>query len=136
MKQEIIDRLEYVEETYAGEMETWRDPGTESYYHILIEIVRDWDNSECLEMEEAVRPLNEQQPKRDKMTHERKEQHIKQLAFSINHGASGYVTDNFVIEDLPSPQMTGTMTQQDTYSKHKARQIFEAFLEQNPNIND
>ena len=136
MKQEIIDRLEYVEEKYAGEIETWRDPVTEAYYHVPIEIVRDWDNSECLEMEEAVRPLNEQQPKRDKMTHERKEQHIKQLAFSINHGASGYVTDNFVIEDLPTPQRTGTMTQQDTYSKHKARQIFEAFLEQNPNTND
>ena len=74
--------------------------------------------------------------KQNTMTHERKEQHIKQLAFSIQHGASGYVTDNFVIEDLPVPQRTGTMTQQDTYSKHKARQIFEAFLEQNPNIND
>jgi hypothetical protein len=125
MKQEIIDRLEYVEETYAGEMETWHDPVTEAYYHVPIEIVRDWDNSELLESN-----------KQNKMTHKRKEQHIKQLAFSINHGASGYVTDNFVIEDLPTPQRTGTMTQQDTYSKHKARQIFEAFLEQNPNIND
>ena len=136
MKQEIIDRLEYVEETYAGEMETWRDPVTEAYYHVPIEIVRDWDSSECLEMEEAVRPLNEEQPKRAKMTHERKEEHIRNIAFCISDGASGYVTDNFRIEDLPTPQRTGTMTQQDTYSKHKARQIFEAFLEQNPNIND
>jgi len=136
MKQEIIDRLEYVEETYAGEMETWQDPVTEAYYHVPIEIVRDWDNSERLEMEEAVRPLNEQQPKRDKMTYERKEEHIRNIAFCISDGASGYVTDNFRIEDLPVPQRTGTMTQQDTYSKHKARQIFEAFLEQNPNIND
>jgi len=125
MKQEIIDRLEYVEETYAGEMETWHDPVTDTYYHVPIEITRRWDESEAL--------IND---KANTMTHERKEQHIKQLAFSIQHGASAYATDNFVIEDLPVPQRTGTMTQQDTYSKHKARQIFEAFLEQNPNIND
>jgi len=61
MKQEIIDRLEYVEETYAGEIETWRDPVTGTYYHIPISVHRDWDNSECLELEEAVKPLNEQQ---------------------------------------------------------------------------
>lgn len=125
MKQEIIDRLEYVEETYAGEMETWQDPVTETYYHVPIEIVRDWDNSELLESN-----------KQNTMTYERKEEHIRNIAFCINDGASGYVTDNFRIEDLPVPQRTGTMTQQDTYSKHKARQIFEAFLEQNPNIND
>jgi len=125
MKQEIIDRLEYVEETYAGEMETWQDPVTEAYYHVPIEIVRDWDNSELLESN-----------KQNTMTYERKEEHIRNIAFCINDGASGYVTDNFRIEDLPVPQRTGTMTQQDTYSKHKARQIFEAFLEQNPNIND
>lgn len=125
MKQEIIDRLEYVEETYAGEMETWQDPVTEAYYHVPIEIVRDWDNSELLEGN-----------KQNTMTYERKEEHIRNIAFCINDGASGYVTDNFRIEDLPVPQRTGTMTQQDTYSKHKARQIFEAFLEQNPNIND
>ncbi len=125
MKQEIIDRLEYKEETYAGEIETWRDPVTEAYYHIPIEIVRDWDNSELLESN-----------KQNTMTHERKEQHIRNIAFCINDGAHGYVTDNFRIEDLPTPQRTGTMTQQDTYSKHKARQIFEAFLDQNPNIND
>ena len=70
------------------------------------------------------------------MKHERKEEHIRNIAFCINDGASGYVTDNFRIEDLPVPQRTGTMTQQDAYAKHKARQIFEAFLEQNPNIND
>ncbi len=125
MKQEIIDRLEYGEETNAGETETWYDPVTGDYYQIPIEVVRDWDNSELIGND-----------KQNKMKHERKEQHIKQLAFSIKHGASGYVTDNFVIEDLPKPQASGTLTQQDTYSKHKARQIFEAFLEQNPNIND
>ena len=70
------------------------------------------------------------------MKHERKEQHIKQLAFCIQHGASGYATDNFVIKDLPTPQRTGTLTQQETYANQKARQIFETFLEQNPNIND
>lgn len=48
MKQEIIDRLEYFEETYAGEMETYRDPVTGDYYHVPIEIVRDWDNSEVI----------------------------------------------------------------------------------------
>jgi len=70
------------------------------------------------------------------MKHERKEEHIRNIAFCIRDGASGYVTDSFRIEDLPTPQRTGTMTQQDTYSKHKARQIFEAFLEQNPDTND
>ena len=125
MKKQIINRLEYVEETYAGELETWHDPVTDTYYHVPIEITRRWGESEAL--------IND---KANTMTHERKEQHIKQLAFSIQHGASAYATDNFVIEDLPVPQRTGTMTQQDTYSKHKARQIFDAFLEQNPNIND
>ena len=127
MKKEIINRLEYVEETYAGELETWHDPVTDTHYHVPIEITRRWDESEAL-----MRDIQNS----NTMTHERKEQHIKQLAFSIQHGAAGYVTDNFVIEDLPAPQRTGTMTQQDTYAKHKARQIFDAFLEQNPNIND
>ena len=45
MKQEIIDRLEYKEEVYAGEIETWYDPVTGDYFHIPIEIGRDWDNS-------------------------------------------------------------------------------------------
>ena len=127
MKQEIVNRLEYVEETYAGELETWHDPVTDTHYHVPIEITRRWDESEALMRD--IQNFNT-------MTHERKEQHIKQLAFSINNGASAYSTDNFTIEDLPTPQRTGTITQQDTYSKHKARQIFEDFLEQNPNIND
>jgi hypothetical protein len=125
MKKEIINRLEYVEETYAGELETWQDPVTKTYYHVPIEITRRWDESEALISDKA-----------NTMTHERKEEHIRNIAFCIRDGASGYVTDNFRIEDLPTPQRTGTMTQQDTYSKHKARQIFEAFLEQNPNTND
>ena len=125
MKQEIVNRLEYVEETYAGELETWHDPVADTYYHVPISIDRNWDESEAL--------LSH---KPNTMTHERKEKHIRNIAFCIRDGASGYVTDNFRIEDLPTPQRTGTMTQQDTYSKHKARQIFEAFLEQNPNIND
>jgi hypothetical protein len=70
------------------------------------------------------------------MTPQRKEEHIRNIAFCIQNGASGYVTDNFVIEDLPTPQRSGTLTQQETYANHKARQIFEAFLEQNPDIND
>ena len=125
MKQEIVNRLEYVEETYAGELETWHDPVADTYYHVPISIDRNWDESEAL--------LSR---KPNTITHERKEEHIRNIAFCIRDGASGYVTDNFRIEDLPTPQRTGTMTQQDTYSKHKARQIFEDFLEQNPNTND
>ena len=48
MKQEIIDRLEYKEETYAGEIETWYDPVNGDYFHIPIKVVRDWDNSELI----------------------------------------------------------------------------------------
>jgi hypothetical protein len=125
MKQEIVNRLEYVEETYAGELETWHDPVADTYYHVPISIDRNWDESEAL--------LSR---KPNTITHERKEEHIRNIAFCIRDGASGYVTDNFRIEDLPTPQRTGTITQQDTYSKHKARQIFEAFLEQNPETND
>lgn len=48
MDKAIIDRLEYVEETYAGEIETWQDPVTGDYYHVPIEIVRDFNNIEKL----------------------------------------------------------------------------------------
>ena len=48
MDKAIIDRLVYCEETYAGECETWRDPVTGDYYHVPIEIVRDFDNIEKL----------------------------------------------------------------------------------------
>lgn len=48
MDKAIIDRLEYVEETYAGEIETWRDPVTNTYYHVPLTILRDWENSEKL----------------------------------------------------------------------------------------
>ena len=44
MEQYIRNRLEYVEETFAGEMETWVDPVTATYYKLPIEIHRDWDN--------------------------------------------------------------------------------------------
>jgi|TARA_Y100000114_G_C11487966_1_gene198488 hypothetical protein len=44
MEQYIRNRLEYVEETFAGEMETWVDPVTNTYYKLPIEIHRDWDN--------------------------------------------------------------------------------------------
>lgn len=43
MNQGIIDRLQYVEETYAGETETWLDPVTGKLYAVDIEIVRKWD---------------------------------------------------------------------------------------------
>ena len=48
MNDEIIARLEYFEETIAGEIETWVDPVTKTYYHVPIEIVRDFDNIEKL----------------------------------------------------------------------------------------
>ena len=48
MNDEIIARLEYFEETIAGEIETWVDPVTNTYYHVPIEIVRDFDNIEKL----------------------------------------------------------------------------------------
>jgi hypothetical protein len=48
MEQYIINRLEYVEETYAGEYETWVDPVTNTYYHVPITIKRDWKNIESL----------------------------------------------------------------------------------------
>ena len=44
MEQYIRNRLEYVEETFAGEYETWVDPVTNTYYTLPIEIHRDWDN--------------------------------------------------------------------------------------------
>ena len=48
MKQYIRNRLEYVEETFAGEMETWVDPVTNTYYTLPIEIHRDWDNIQAI----------------------------------------------------------------------------------------
>jgi hypothetical protein len=45
MDKVIIDRLEYCEETYAGESETWQDPVTGDYYYVPITIVRDWENA-------------------------------------------------------------------------------------------
>jgi len=42
--QYIKNRLEYVEETYAGEYETWVDPVANKYYIVPITIERDWDN--------------------------------------------------------------------------------------------
>ncbi len=49
MKQYIRNRLEYVEETFAGEMETWVDPVTNTYYTLPIEVYRDWDNIQQIE---------------------------------------------------------------------------------------
>ena len=53
MTDEIIARLEFFEETYAGELETWLDPVTGDYYHVPIEIVRDFDNIEKLHTENS-----------------------------------------------------------------------------------
>jgi hypothetical protein len=61
------------------------------------------------------------------MTHERKEQHIKQLAFSIEQGASAYVTDDFTI-DCPTPQRSGTYTQQRAYADMKARELMNDYV--------
>ena len=70
------------------------------------------------------------------MTPQRKEEHIRNLAFCIQNGASGYSTDHFIIKDLPTPQRTGTLSQQDAYARGKARIIFDEFIKQNPNIED
>ena len=61
------------------------------------------------------------------MTHEHKEQHIKQLAFSIEQGASAYVTDDFTI-DCPTPQRSGTYTQQRAYADMKARELMNDYV--------
>ena len=70
------------------------------------------------------------------MTPQRKEEHIRNIAFCIKNGATGYATANFTIDDLPTPQTAGTLSQQDAYARGKARIIFDAFIEQNPNINE
>ena len=44
----FLSRLVYVEETYAGEAETWHDPETDTYYQVPITIKRDWGNAESL----------------------------------------------------------------------------------------
>lgn len=48
MNEEILKRLVYVEETYAGEYEIWHDPVTNIHYQVPIEIVRDFVNIEKL----------------------------------------------------------------------------------------
>lgn len=48
MDEQIRERLVYIEETYAGETETWHDPVTDTYYHIPITIKRDWNKAEKL----------------------------------------------------------------------------------------
>ena len=70
------------------------------------------------------------------MNGKRKQEHIRNITFCIKTGASGYVTDNFRIDDLPTPQRAGTLTQQDAYARGKARIIFDSFIEQNPDINE
>jgi len=70
------------------------------------------------------------------MNGQRKQEHIRNITFCIKTGASGYVTDNFRIDNLPTPQRAGTLTQQDAYARGKAHIIFEEFLKQNPDIDD
>lgn len=48
MTEEILKRLVYVEETYAGEYETYQDPITKKYYEVPIDIIRHWDDIEEL----------------------------------------------------------------------------------------
>jgi hypothetical protein len=70
------------------------------------------------------------------MNGQRKQEHIRNITFCIKTGASGYVTDNFRIDNLPTPQRAGTLTQQDAYARGKAHIIFEEFLKQNPDIDE
>ena len=44
MSKEILERLVYVEETFAGELEKWEDPLTNKTYLVPIEVTRDFDN--------------------------------------------------------------------------------------------
>ena len=123
MKKEIINRLEYVEETYAGELETWHDPVTDTHYHVPIEITRRWDESEALMRD--IQNFNT-------MTHERKKAHIRNLPFCINDGTSGYVTDNLRFEDSPVPRRKATMKPLHKYANQQSRTNFAPFLRHKP----
>jgi len=68
------------------------------------------------------------------MTAEEKARHISNIAWCIQDGASGYHTDNFKIDNLPTPQRAGTMTQQATYARITAQRVFEDFLKENPHL--
>ena len=63
MTDEIIARLNYVEETYAGEIETWHDPVTDTLYHVPIKVVRDWGNSE--ELQRTIKYSNDDTTRKD-----------------------------------------------------------------------
>jgi len=68
------------------------------------------------------------------MTFDEKLRHISNIAWCIQDGASGYHTDNFKIDNLPTPQRAGTMTQQATYARITAERIMDELLEQNPHL--
>lgn len=61
-----------------------------------------------------------------------KQEIINQCARAIqrNSGQFGWIDDNgFNVVDLPTPQRTGTMTQQTTYAKMKASEIVEQHIQ-------
>lgn len=55
MNQELIKRLKFVEEDFAGELEIWTDPSTGKYYHVPLVVERDWENMEMLHEDKETR---------------------------------------------------------------------------------
>ena len=61
------------------------------------------------------------------MTTQEKLYHQRQIANAIQRGDKTYqITSTNLLENLPTPQTCGTMTQQRTYAMDKAMQIVES----------
>jgi hypothetical protein len=61
------------------------------------------------------------------MTLQEKLYHQRQLANAIQRGDKTYqITPVCLLENLPTPQVCGTITQQRTYAMDKAMQIVES----------
>ena len=61
------------------------------------------------------------------MTLQEKLYHQRQLANAIQRGDKTYqITPTNLLEQLPTPQTCGTMTQQRTYAMDRAMQIVES----------
>jgi hypothetical protein len=61
------------------------------------------------------------------MTLQEKLHHQRQIANAIQRGDKTYqITSTNLLENLPTPQTCGTMTQQRTYAMDKAMQIVES----------
>ena len=61
------------------------------------------------------------------MTTQERIHHQRQIANAIQRGDNTYqLTPTNLLEQLPTPQRCGTMTQQRTYAMDKAMQIVES----------